>query len=299
MRQGAFGIHLGQILRCGDEHCASQRQLTHHDLNFFARPGRRIDDDHVRLPGDVEDQIAQQTRDEPTPRSCQRRAFIDDEADGHHLESPTLVRLAPLARLAYRRQAPVSTRALVARVNAEQVRNVRSVQVTVQDADPKAHRREGQRQVDGYGRFADTAFATQHGQHVALGSEAEAAAEDPPTTANFDLLTRERLLQMCVQQSQSFARHLLDAEADHQPAFVDYDRINLRVGENWFRAGAGQCPNQCSDGRLIHGGMLLPSSSLGHACSCAARLRLSITTMSPRLGGQGQRVPDRQASTTQ
>ncbi len=60
MRQRALGIHLRQVLWRGNEHGARQWQLRNHHLDLFAGARRRVDDNHVGGPGDVEDQVAQQ-----------------------------------------------------------------------------------------------------------------------------------------------------------------------------------------------------------------------------------------------
>ena len=125
-------------------------------------------------------------------------------------------------------------------MDAQHVRDVGTVQIAVQDADAKAHGRQRQGQADRHRRFANAAFAAQHRQHVPLLAEAVAASKHPSATADLDFDIGNRRLQVSVQPRQLFARHVLGGEDNRQPAFLDQDAGDLRIGNDWRAVSVGR-----------------------------------------------------------
>src|SRR5919202_2820842 len=272
--QGALGVHLRQVLGGGDEHRARQRQLADHDLDLFARAGRGIHDDDVGLPGDVEDQVAQQARDQPAPGGGQRHPFRDDEPDGHDLQAPALVGTAALARRPDGRQSPAAARPIPRRVDAEQVRDVRPVQVAVEDADPEAHRGQRERQVDGHRRFAHAALAAEHGYHVAAGAQPIPAAVHATAAAKFHLALGERRPQVGVQVRQGLPPDGSFRQVDSHPAVLDRHTRDLRVRHQRRAIRLAQGRDQRSNRRLFHQAAMIvsgPPGCLQHQPRAASR----------------------------
>ena len=138
-------------------------------------------------------------------------------------------------------------------MDAQHVRDVGTIQIAVQDADAKAHRRQRQRQADGDGRFADAAFAAQHRQHVPLLAEAVAAAKHPSAAADLDFEhLAQRVLQVGVQPRQLLARHVLGGQHNRQPALVDQNAGDLRIGDDWRAVGIDERRDERSNARFVH-----------------------------------------------
>lgn len=57
--QRAFGVHLRQILRGGDEDSSGERELVSHDLKLITGSGRRVDQQDIGGPSHLEDEFAE------------------------------------------------------------------------------------------------------------------------------------------------------------------------------------------------------------------------------------------------
>ena len=146
-RHPAAGVDQRQILRRRDDDCAGKRHVLRQSELGVAGARRHVDDEAIALaPSDFAEQL-RQGRHDHRPAPHHRRRLFDEEADRHDGDAMHRDRLQNAAfefRFA---------------IDAEEPRHGGPVNVSVEQADTPAFRREAKRQICGESRLADAAFA--------------------------------------------------------------------------------------------------------------------------------------------
>ena len=146
------GVQEGDVLGRRHQDGARQRHALRHGELGVAGAGRHVHHQHVEL---APLNVAQHLLERPhhhRPAPDHRRVLGDQEADGHALDAIVLHRDQDLA---VGRGGPAG--------NPHHPRHRRPVDIGVEHADLVAGGGEPEGEVDGDGRFADTALARGHG----------------------------------------------------------------------------------------------------------------------------------------
>lgn len=169
--KGAARVEQGEVLRGGDDDRPVEGDGLEQGLLGFARAGGEIHEQIIEFaPLDI---LHRLTDDLPGKAGVGEKGvfFADEQANGHYFEAEPFKRgnvgvafAAGDGDVAFARpRAP----------DAEHERDVRPVQVGIEQAHPLPRLLEGEREVHGNGRFTHSAFSAGDGEDAFDGGEGE------------------------------------------------------------------------------------------------------------------------------